>query len=146
MAKCAEISKTCQLFNGVTQYQLLGYNNGNNMYLSQIPPELSLCTPGHYSQLISNCISVPFVHHCPVVYCSNVRWSCEYLCCVVLDFVPRILCRWLRVSSRVIIIVWLCLYSRYSSLFCLGLNPVFCIVFVWSPSPCLYMARCNLDK
>jgi hypothetical protein len=37
--------------------------------------------------------------------------------------------RWLRISSRVLIIVRCVIYLRYSSLFCLGFNPVFCTVF-----------------
>lgn len=46
------------------------------------------------------CINVPFVSPmgCPSLF--NVRWLCEYLCLVVLAFVPLVLCRWLGVSSR----------------------------------------------
>jgi hypothetical protein len=30
-----------------------------------------------------NCLNVPFgSHHWAFDYCYNVRWSCEYLCCV----------------------------------------------------------------
>ena len=42
----------------------------------------------------------PLFHHWVVDYCSNARWLCEYLCCVVLAFVPSVLRRWLRVSSQ----------------------------------------------
>jgi hypothetical protein len=94
---------------------------------------------------ISTCTSVPFGFHWAVDYCSNGRWSCEYLCCV-LAFVPRILCRWLPVSSLVVSLCACVIYSRYSSLFCLGFNPVFFYMFVWSSSLCLYTARCNLGK
>ena len=44
---------------------------------------VSLRTPGPHFPLIV------IVWMCP---CLNVRWSSEYLCCVVLGFVPRVFC------------------------------------------------------
>jgi hypothetical protein len=94
--------------------------------------------------LISNCISVPSVHHCPVDYCSNVRWSCEYLCCVVLAFVPCVLRRWLRVSPRVVSSC-VCVFIRGNPHSVVWVSTLcFVYMFVWSSSPCLYMARCNV--
>jgi hypothetical protein len=89
--------------------------------------------------LISNCIRVPFVHHCPVDYCYNVRWSCEILwlschlycaddygSCPVLYHCALVL--FIRGTPRTF--VWV-------STLC------FVYVFGWSSSPCLSMARCH---
>ena len=90
----------------------------------------------------------PLFHHWAVDYCSNVRWSCEYLYLVVLDFLPLVLCN--KVTSRV---VSLC--ACVSGLVFIRGTPrsfvwvsTLCFVYVyyWSSSPCLYMARCNLGR
>jgi hypothetical protein len=107
--------------------------------MSQIPPGTFITHTCPLFPLISICICVPLVSMVLSIIVTMSVGACEYLCCVFWAFMLS----WLQVSSRVIII------ARVGYLFeivlaLLSFYPVFCYLFFWSSSPCLYTARHNL--
>jgi hypothetical protein len=88
--------------------------------------------------VISTCISVPLVHHCLVDYCYYVCWSCEYLWCVFWFSCHCGLRRWLRVSSRVIIIVRLCYLFKILLTLLFGFLPCVLYTCLFGLRPCAF--------
>ena len=95
--------------------------------------------------VINNCVCVSLVHHRPVDYRFNVRWGVWVSVLCVLAFVPLWIAQ--MIMGLVLCVnhcVLLLIISGTPRSFVLVFYPVFCIVFVWSSSPCLYTAHCNL--
>ena len=101
--------------------------------------------------VISNCVNVPFVYHCPVDYCYNVSWCMwvPVLWCVGFRGIYG-LCRWLRFSSRVeslcacvLLVSSRCIFLMYPRSFVRVSTLCFVYVFVWSLS--LYLKHGTLS-